>query len=819
MNTRMLPRVGALLVVLVVCWPALLPAQTFPSFEAKVGVDSGDHYNHGDRRAVVWSKTIRVPGAVWVRLNFQRIVLAEDVEANSGSVLRITSLKDHKRQYLNPLSARQWRNASAYFNGDAVRLDLIAAPNGRLNRVVVDSAEAGEVPAPLFPESICDVIDDRVLSGDVRVARTSGGCTAWLFNDRKHCMLTAGHCAGSASVVFFNVPLSNSDGSYNVPGPDDQYAVDPASMQFINDGVGDDWAYFGVFPNSNTGLTPFEAQGDSFQLELPQPVAPADVIRITGHGTTTTPVDNTWNGAQKTHTGPHLTFSGSALGYRTDTTGGNSGSPVILDNDGSAIGIHTHGGCSSGGEGNNWGTGSNNVSFQTALANPLGVCRDTLEFEYPNGRPALIDPAGGTSVRVQVVSSGATPQPGTGTLWWDDGSGFQSTPMTPVGPNLYDAVFPPTSCGAVVNYYVSADSDSPETFTSPSDAPTTTWSAISATQVQSTFADDFESDTGWTVVSDATDGQWDRGVPVGGGDRGDPPADGDGSGSCYLTDNADGNSDVDGGGTTLTSPLMDASVGANQMAILTYFRWFTNTAGAAPQEDTMVVEISGDGGATWTPLETVGPTGTAVFGGWYRKSFVISDFITPSSQTRIRFTASDLINGSVVEAGVDGVQVQIVDCSTPVVPLASKMLDGFQAGGSLSDVNESDDVYLEIDPNPTANPFKQKIDMIVLQEGVTPTPTSFSIRLESKMSGGPSGDVIQSIELRDQTTSVFEEVDSRPAATGDTVVEVELSGDLSRFVSPLTGEVVARVIYKTESFSGEPFFWSVDVDQMVWLIE
>ena len=51
----------------------------------------------------------------------------------------------------------------------------------------------------------------------------------------------------------------------------------------------------------------------------------------------------------------------------------NSGSPVINEDTGQAIGIHTHGGCSKGG-GSNLGTGSNHAGLQSALANPLGVC-------------------------------------------------------------------------------------------------------------------------------------------------------------------------------------------------------------------------------------------------------------------------------------------------------------------------------------------------------------------------------------------------------------------------------------------------------------
>ena len=44
------------------------------------------------------------------------------------------------------------------------------------------------------------------------------------------------------------------------------------------------------------------------------------------------------------------------------------------------------------------------------------------------------------------------------------------------------------------------------------------------------FEDNGEVDLGWSVSGDATDGQWTvASTPVGGGDRGDPPADGDAS--------------------------------------------------------------------------------------------------------------------------------------------------------------------------------------------------------------------------------------------------------------------------------------------------
>ena len=45
-----------------------------------------------------------------------------------------------------------------------------------------------------------------------------------------------------------------------------------------------------------------------------------------------------WNQAQKTHSGPYATFSGSTVQYETDTTGGNSGSPT-LNGKGELVGL------------------------------------------------------------------------------------------------------------------------------------------------------------------------------------------------------------------------------------------------------------------------------------------------------------------------------------------------------------------------------------------------------------------------------------------------------------------------------------------------
>jgi hypothetical protein len=283
-----------------------------------------------------------------------------------------------------------------------------------------------------------------------------------------------------------------------------------------------------------------------------------------------------------------------------------------------------------------------------------------LGFDAPEGLPELISPDGGTTVRVEVSGITGEPQSGTGVIYTDDGSGWTQTAMTEVTPNVYDAIFPSIDCGTQLEYYFEAQTTLGQSQFWPTNAPAEVFSTVAAEGVEVVFADDFQTHLGWTVENDPylADGAWTRGVPAGGGERGDPPTDFDGSGSCYLTDNVYGNSDVDDGITWLISPSFDLS--GDPGAGVHYALWYTNNYGNDPNNDLFKVYVSSNDGTNWTLVETFGPV-TAE--GWTEHTFMIGDFVTLTSQVKVRFEASDLGEGSVVEAGVDDFSVSVYACS------------------------------------------------------------------------------------------------------------------------------------------------------------
>jgi V8-like Glu-specific endopeptidase len=369
------------------------------------GVHDGAASQSGER--IAFRQVIRIEGATWLRLHFAAYQLGQ------ASYLTLTSLKDQGVQHFDATSLPDWSNTSAFFNGDAVELALHVASADRGVFVRIDQIMAGQLAqAPSSvdhiaqPNNLCGA-DDRVASADGREGRLStltgpaAFCTAWLVSNGA--VLTAGHCADvdpddngpmlpdgvldwtNDTVVEFNVPASTISGTINFASPNDQYPVNLGSVVWRYDGdgqgLGKDWAVFGVNPNSNTNLRPHQVQG-FFRMTYQIP-AGGSTVRVTGYGLDTTPAGATGGENAQTRTNQtsagaydanHSSGSDIWHTYAVDTTGGNSGGPIIWENNGFTIGIHTNGGCTATG-GNNRGTGFGVLALQQAIQHFPGLNR------------------------------------------------------------------------------------------------------------------------------------------------------------------------------------------------------------------------------------------------------------------------------------------------------------------------------------------------------------------------------------------------------------------------------------------------------------
>jgi len=413
----------------------------FPHHTEPYVVDTRAQESLAVEGGVAFRQVVRSPGAAWLRLHFG------DYDLGERNTITITSLQDGGQQRLDAKSLPKWQNATALFNGDAVEVALHAAPGEtgvffRLEEITVGEPGGRDIGqgAPEAPESQCGPTDDRTASTDPAVGRIMPvGCTGWIVSNGAN--LTAGHCVGaSMQVLQFNVPASLSNGTPVNPPPQDQYPIEPmANIDWFDDGngaIGNDWAVFETFENSNTGRLAVHVQGAFYRMSRDD--NPANV-RVTGYGLDFVPAGpgggpaycptcNANSQTLQTHSGAYLgeTVQGASdvfIEYTVDTEGGNSGSPVISTANGVTLGIHTNGGCNPPSTGNT-GTGFEHDNLESAIQTFPGA---TVRY-VDNGHPVATED--GTVFRpYDTFIGGVTAAPSGAILSLVRGTYDEATPL------------------------------------------------------------------------------------------------------------------------------------------------------------------------------------------------------------------------------------------------------------------------------------------------------------------------------------------------------------------------------------------------------
>ncbi len=289
----------------------------------------------------------------------------------------------------------------------------------------------------------------------------------------------------------------------------------------------------------------------------------------------------------------------------------------------------------------------------------LFAAQTTQLIQFNGNQPTALEPDTAVSLTVSINDGAALLDPATPMMHFQVDAGSESAvAMTNLGGGQFSAMLPSFDCGSAVSFRFSAQTTTGNTRSFPASG---TFDA-SVEEATIVFEDEMESDTGWSVGASgdtATTGIWTRADPQ--ATDAQPEDDHTAAGTlCWITDGQAGASlganDIDGGATTLTSPTLDAS--AEGEPVLVYHRWYSNNSGASPDADSMLVQISDNNGSSWSTLETV----TENLSQWVEKRFTISDFVTPSATVRVRFVASDFGDGSIVEAGVDDLQIVYLGC-------------------------------------------------------------------------------------------------------------------------------------------------------------
>jgi hypothetical protein len=375
-------------------------------------------------------------------------------------------------------------------------------------------------------------------------------------------------------------------------------------------------------------------------------------------------------------------------------------------------------------------------------------------FTFPQGLPTHVEPGAPTTMQATIFGGANGIDPDSPTLVYRFGDGeFFDAPMTPLGDDEYEVVLPATDCDNPPAFYFTVTAMDNTIVTSPASAPNELYSATVGAYV-TLFEDTFESDGGWesTFVGGATTGQWVREDPIGTTAQPEDDFTPDGV-ACFVTGNCEGQAgtcDVDGGPVMLTSPLFDLD-GAE--GVVQYARWFYNNN----DNDTLLVEISNDDGDNWTLLETVGPGG---LGGWEVVAFNVSEFVTPTSEMRVRFTTADVNTVSLTEAAIDDFLVEVFECQNPDTIAPEIMHDG----GVMTRPHSG---YID--------PRQESTDGVALDQGVTEITITFT---EPVRDIGADGDSISTDAFSILTDAPESPTITDLTTTDNTTVNITLSGPL-----------------------------------------
>jgi|GEM_PF-1913326 len=225
------------------------------SLQAQKKVPQGFHYaaEASEEGQLKELTQVSYNGTSSIRLYF------DEVQLGTNSYILLEG-QDSAQQKLNAESLKNWRNSSAYFNGQNVKVSLYQAAGEEVavkmkELEVTERNKGGKAQEAVQARAIKTSSDATAYEGEIDLEETPWAAAVGRFTNGSNSYGTGwiapnGAIVTSKAIVYylvwngydiieFNVPPSNPDGSVNHPGPEDQYPV--VINDYANNKV---WALF-----------------------------------------------------------------------------------------------------------------------------------------------------------------------------------------------------------------------------------------------------------------------------------------------------------------------------------------------------------------------------------------------------------------------------------------------------------------------------------------------------------------------------------------------------------------------------------------------
>ncbi len=217
----------------------------------------------------------------------------------------------------------------------------------------------------------------------------------------------------------------------------------------------------------------------------------------------------------------------------------------------------------------------------------------------------------------------------------------------------------------------------------------------------------------------------------------------------------------------------------------------------------LAIRVYDDAGTTL--LASVNNTGRG-------SSEVLSNFVPPRNNT-IKLLIEN------VSPFTDDIQryrlsFNLAPLTEGYVPENFSLPRGILMSGNLQSLFNSDDNRLEIRPGFVLNQSEPPVQLVVESTARTDTIARLQFRLEARVN---TQNISQSIQLFNFQTNSYETVDTRPATLTDSIVDIDITTNASRFVQPGTNLIRARITYISSGLV-LIYPWLVGIDQTVWTI-